>query len=256
MLVLVGCFRFPLKYKFTRGRNVSSCVLAVVCTGLQKAFLRRVLLCNLMLLFANSFHCFPVKAKLAERRLTRRCQPSFVFCFFFCFMTVRVLHAQAVGGFAGPGSLTTVPAGAIQIPATDGGFVEFSGTFVRDDGVALPDSAALFVYIENSAQPDDFSRGRAFLNVSSGGFAAGVGDVPVGDSKVFLNFVVLDPLEALDPSGADTVFALDVSNAAVCEPSLTFTLELFDGVSVPQILVTEPDEEFPFLSLRGVSAVL
>lgn len=163
---------------------------------------------------------------------------------------------KATGGFAGPGSLTNMaPAGMIELTADDGGSVSLSGTFTRTDGLALPSSASVFVYTENLAQPDDFIRGQDALNPSTGAFSAVVTDVPVGSSRLFLSFVVVDPAEALDVAGADTVFALDVFNDA-CVPSLTITLEWSGTTSDVDLYVTEPGGTVVYYANRnGVSAV-
>lgn len=167
------------------------------------------------------------------------------------------LHAQATGGFAGPGSLTiTTPAGTIELTEEDGGSVSLSGSFVRDDGAALPSSTSVFIYTENTAQPDDFIRGQEALDPSTGAFSTVVADIPAGSSRLFLSFVVVDPAEALDPAGADTAFALDVVNSA-CVPSLTITLEWSGDTSDVDLYVTEPGGAVVFYASRfGVSAVL
>ncbi|CAN0038382.1 unnamed protein product, partial [Scytosiphon promiscuus] len=147
---------------------------------------------------------------------------------------------QATGGFAGPGSLTNMlPAGTIQLTEEDAGTVSLSGTFARDDGAALPSSTSVFVYAENPAQPDDFVRGQEALDPSTGTFSTVVTDVPAGSSRLFLSFVVVDPAEALGVAGADTVFALDASNAA-CVPSLTITLDWTGDTSDVDLYVEEP----------------
>ncbi|CAN0388087.1 unnamed protein product [Pylaiella littoralis] len=152
------------------------------------------------------------------------------------------IAADATGGFAGPGSLTiTDPAGAVELTEADAGSISLSGTFVRDDGAALPGSTSVFIYCENAAQPDDFVRGQEALDPSTGAFSTVVTDIPAGSSRLFLSFVVVDPAEALDPpGGADTAFALDVSNSA-CVPSLTITLEWAGDTSDVDLFVTEPD---------------
>ena len=163
------------------------------------------------------------------------------------------LHAQATGGFAGPGSLTTTPAGTIELTQEDGGSLTVSGTFVRDDGAVLPNSTAVFLYTENTAQSDDFIRGQEALDPSTGAFSTVVTAVPAGNSRLFLSFVVVDPAEALDPAGADTVFALDVSNSA-CVPSLTITLE-WTGTSDVDLYVVEPGGKVIYYGMKfGVSA--
>lgn len=167
----------------------------------------------------------------------------------------ELLHAQATGGFAGPGSLTTTPAGTIQLTEEDGGSVSLSGTFVRDDGAALPSSTSVFIYTENTAQLDDFVRGQEALDPSTGAFSTVVTDIPAGSSRLFLSFVVVDPVEALDTAGADTAFALDVSNSA-CVPSLTITLEWTGETSDVDLYVVEPGGEVVFYGSRfGVSEV-
>ncbi|CAM9558793.1 unnamed protein product, partial [Ectocarpus sp. 13 AM-2016] len=149
------------------------------------------------------------------------------------------MAADATGGFAGPGSLTTTPAGTIELTQEDGGSATVSGTFVRDDGAALPSSTTVFLYTENTAQPDDFIRGQEALDLTSGAFSTVVTDIPTGSSRLLLSFVVVDPAEALDHEGADTAFALDVSNSA-CAPSLTITLEWSGESSDVDLYVKEP----------------
>lgn len=131
-----------------------------------------------------------------------------------------------------------------------------SGAFARDDGAALPGSTTVFFYIEIAGQPDDFVRGQEALDPATGGFSSVVTDIPAGSSRLFLSFVVTDPAEALDAgeSGADTVFALQVSNF-VCAPQLTITLEWFDAISDVDLYVTEPGgTEVYFFNPAGVSA--
>eukprot|EP00903_Cladosiphon_okamuranus_P014055 g13064.t1 len=147
--------------------------------------------------------------------------------------------ADATGGFAGPGSLTLIPAGTIELTQEDGGSVSVSGTFIRDDGASLPSSTSVFIYIENTAQPDDFVRGQEALDSSTGAFSTMVTDIPEGSSRLFFSFVVVDPVEALDAAGADTAFAFDVSNSA-CVPSLTITLEWTGETSDVDLFVVEP----------------
>ncbi|CAN0246475.1 unnamed protein product [Pylaiella littoralis] len=150
------------------------------------------------------------------------------------------MAADATGGFAGPGSLTiTTPSGTIELTEEDGGSVSLSGSFVRDDGAALPSSTSVFIYTENAAQPDDFIRGQEALDLSTGAFSTVANDIPAGSSRLFLSFVVVDPTEALESAGADTAFALDVVNSA-CVPSLTITLEWSDDTSDVDLYVTEP----------------
>ncbi|CAM9794094.1 unnamed protein product [Ectocarpus sp. 12 AP-2014] len=159
------------------------------------------------------------------------------------------MAADATGGFAGPGSLTTTPAGTIQLTEEDGGSVSLSGNFVRDDGTALPSSTSVFIYTENTAQPDDFVRGQEALDPSTGAFSTVVTDIPAGSSRLLLSFVVVDPTEALDTAGADTAFALDVSNSA-CVPSLTITLEWTGETSDVDLYVVEPGGEVVYFVNR------
>lgn len=110
--------------------------------------------------------------------------------------------------------------------------MSLSGAFIRDDGAALPGSASVFFYIEIADQPDDFVPGEETLDPATGEFSAVVTDVPAGSSRLFLSFVVADPVEALDGAGtgADTVFALQVSNLFFV-PQPTITLEWLDEFS-------------------------
>lgn len=131
-----------------------------------------------------------------------------------------------------------------------------SGSFVRDDGAALPSSTTVFLYIENTAQPDDFFRGEEALDPTTGAFSTVVTDIPEGNSRLFFSLVVVNPAEALGVSGADTAFALDISNSA-CVPSLTITLEWSDDTSDVDLYVTEPGGAIVYYGNRfGVSAEL
>lgn len=152
-------------------------------------------------------------------------------------------RAQATGGFAGPGSLTTTPS-TIELDLQDSGAFSLSGTFVRDGGAALPSSTTVFLYIDNSGDPSDFIRGQDDVNPSTGTFETVVTDIPAGDSTLYASVVVVDPAEALDDAGMDTVFALDISNSAECDPSLTLTLEWSDAYADLDLYVTEPDGTF------------
>lgn len=130
-----------------------------------------------------------------------------------------------------------------------------SGSFLRDDGAALPSSTSVFIYTENTAQPNDFVRGQEALDPSTGAFSTVVTDIPAGSSRLFLSFVVVDSVEALVTAGADTAFALDVSNSA-CVPSLTITLEWTGETSDVDLYVVEPGGTVVFYGNRfGVSEV-
>lgn len=162
---------------------------------------------------------------------------------------------QAVGGFLGPGFLTGLTSGNIELSAADDGSALVSGVFERDDGAALPSSASVFFYLENTDQSDDFARGQEALVPSTGEFTTIVTDIPEGNSTLWLSFVVADPAEALDVAGADTVFALDVSNDA-CVSSLTITLEWPGATSDLDLWVFEPSgRRVGYSSSQGVSAV-
>lgn len=149
---------------------------------------------------------------------------------------MHVRHGQAAGGFAGPGSLTGVPVMLSNI--SDLGSAPLSGTFVRDNGAALPASASVFFYIQDFAQPDDFVRGQEALNPTTGEFSTDVMNIPSRYSRLFLSFVITDPAEALD-DGTDVgaVFAVSVWN---CDMPLTILLQ-WSGNSVDlDLSVTEP----------------
>ncbi|CAM9491199.1 unnamed protein product, partial [Ectocarpus sp. 12 AP-2014] len=164
---------------------------------------------------------------------------------------------KATGGFAGPGSLidggamggfgvTEVdiqPWGEIELTDVNLGSVYVSGKFVRHDSAALPFSSAVFFYIENADQPDDFARGSFKIRDASGDFSMVVMDVPPGNSRLFLSFVIEDPAEALNVAAevvpATSIFSLDISNMG-CVPSLTITHEWIGGNFAPYE-ITEPD---------------
>lgn len=152
---------------------------------------------------------------------------------------------QAVGGFAGPGWITGIP-GIIELTEADDGSFSLNGSFIREDGLPLPTSTSAFFYLENPAQPEDFVRGQSSLeSTTSDGslasqFSAIITDIPQGSSRLFLSIVILNPDEAFDVVGPDTVFAVDVTNEA-CDPSLTITLEWSDATSDVDLYVIEPD---------------
>lgn len=150
-----------------------------------------------------------------------------------------------MGGFAGPGWISGI-LGTIELTEADDGSFSLDGTFFRDDGFALPASTAAFFYLENPAEPEDFVRGQSSLESTTsdgllgGQFSVIITDVPQGSSRLFLSIVILDPDEAFDVVGPDTVFAVDVTNEA-CDPSLTITLEWSDATSDIDLYVIEPD---------------
>lgn len=152
---------------------------------------------------------------------------------------------QAIGGFAGPGSISRVPS-TIELTEADAGSFSLEGLFIRDDGLPLPTSTSAFFYIENPVQPEDFVRGQSSLeSIISDGLRAGqfsviITDIPQGSGRLFLSIVILDPDEALDVVGPDTVFAVDVTNEA-CNPPLTITLEWSDAISDVDLFIIEPD---------------
>lgn len=151
-------------------------------------------------------------------------------------------RAKNTGVFAGPGTFTTTMASTIELTDADLGTVSVSGTFVRDDGTGLQGAISVFFYIESAEHPDDFFRGQADLDRSSGDFSAVVTDVPAGGSRLFLSFVIKDPYGAKDfvEAAMDaSLFALEVSNAG-CVPSLTITLEGFGSTSSASLTVYEP----------------
>lgn len=149
---------------------------------------------------------------------------------------VHVHHAQAVGGFAGPGSLIGVPAMVTDVFAL--GSASLTGTFVRDDGAALPASASVFFYIQDYAQPDDFVRGQEALNPTTGEFSTDVMSIPSRFSRLFLSFVITDPAEALDDgTDAGAVFVVSMWN---CDLPLTIVLHWSDASVDLDLSVTEP----------------
>lgn len=149
---------------------------------------------------------------------------------------MHVRQAQAVGGFAGPGSLTGVSAVVSDI--SDRGSASLSGVFVRDDGAALPASASVFFYVQDFAQPDDFVRGQEALNPTTGEFSTDVMNIPSSYSRLFLSFVITDPAEALD-DGTDVgaVFALSVWD---CDLPMAIMLQWSDTSVDLDLSVTEP----------------
>lgn len=151
---------------------------------------------------------------------------------------MHVRHAQAAGGFAGPGSLAGVPPLVSDSDISDSGSASLSGVFVRDDGAALPASASVFFYLQDFAQPDDFVRGQEVLNPTTGEFSTNVMNIPSRYSRLFLSFVITDPAEALD-DGTDVgaVFALTVWN---CEMPMVIVLQWSDTSVDLDLSVTEP----------------
>ncbi|CAM9172021.1 unnamed protein product [Ectocarpus sp. 8 AP-2014] len=146
------------------------------------------------------------------------------------------MNADAVGGFAGPGSLIGVPAMVTDVSAL--GSASLFGMFVRDDGAALPASASVFFYIQDIAQPDDFVRGQEALNPTTGEFSTDVMNIPSSFSRLFLSFVITDPAEALDDgTDAGAVFVVSVWN---CDLPLTIILQWSDTSVDLDLSVTEP----------------
>lgn len=155
------------------------------------------------------------------------------------------VHAQATDGFAGPGSFTTNMPSTIELRDENLGLVSVSGKFVRDDGMQHPTSASVFFYIDNAAQPDDFSRGKGFFNTINGEFEWIVTDIPAGSSRLFMSFVLLDPAQVegvAEVVPATSLFAVDIYNMG-CVPSLTITHECF-GCPYTEFGLTEPGGTF------------
>lgn len=166
---------------------------------------------------------------------------------------------QAVGGFAGPGSIDLDGASRYDlnfIGEGDAGTFELSGNFARDDDGALPASIALFLYIDGGNSANNFARGQGEINASTGDFTATVPDIPSALVNVILSFVVLDPADAQDEEGADTVWLLPVVNNA-CSSPLKITLEWNTDITDLDLYVTEPGGITVFYShARGVSEEL
>ena len=121
------------------------------------------------------------------------------------------------------------------------GSVSLSGTFVRDNGEALPSSVSVFFYIENAAQPDDFVRGQETLNPSTGEFSAVLTNIPVRVTRLLLSFVITDPAEARDDrtdAGPGSVFSLFVANCDYLPPVIA--LEWSDATIDLDLSVVEP----------------
>lgn len=163
---------------------------------------------------------------------------------------------QAVGGFAGPGSVELDGNPdiyeAIIIEEDEAAIVELSGTFTRNDGGALPTSTALFIYIDDENTPSDYVRGQGEIDASTGEFTATVTDIPNAFSRVVLSFVVLDPADTPDEQGADTVFLLYVANNA-CGTPLSITLEWDTDSSDFDLFITDPSGYELGPGARGVS---
>lgn len=123
----------------------------------------------------------------------------------------------------------------------DAGTLHVSGRFFRDDPDAtIPASIALFLYLENEDTPDDFVRGRAEIDASTGTFTATFTDIPPKYSKLYLSFVVMDLADAAGPDERvqNSVFSLNVINEG-CSKAMRVTLE-WDGNDDINLWVTEP----------------
>jgi len=155
----------------------------------------------------------------------------------------KAIVADAVGGFAGPGDVDldgdARTYDRFTIGEDEAGTLELSGIFERDDNALLPASTALFVYIVDD-DAETFVQSQGDIDSSSGGFTVTANDVPVGFSRAILSFVVIDPADAPDEQGADSVFALDVVNGG-CNSPLTFTLEWDTNNSDFDLYITEPN---------------
>ena len=183
--------------------------------------------------------------------------------FMFGFLFVHLLlNGQAIGGFAGPGSVELDGDNSyiwdrVTLNQEDAGVLEVTGTFERDvDGDAsLPSSTALFVYLERD--DESFMRGEGTIDPSTGEFTATVMNVPEGSSKVFFSFVVLDPEEAvdIDDDYAESVFYSDVISIT-CTSPLTITLEWSTDNSDFDMEITEPDGSSWYAGGIGVSSCL
>lgn len=126
---------------------------------------------------------------------------------------------------------------------TELGTVEVSGTFKRYDGSELPESLALFLYVENEDAPDDFVRGQGIIDPSTGNFTATITDIAPKYSRGLLSFVSLDIADA--PGGrngngvtATSVFEMNIVNEG-CSDALRITLQ-WDGEADLDLWVTEP----------------
>ena len=183
--------------------------------------------------------------------------------FNFVFLSVYLLSSgQAIGGFAGPGSVELDGDNSyiwdrVTLNEEDAGVLEVTGTFERDvDGDAsLPSSTALFVYLE--LEDESFIRGEGTIDPSTGEFTATVMNVPEGFSEVFYSFVVLDPEEAvdIDDDYAESVFYSDVISIT-CTSPLTITLEWSTDNSDFDMSIAEPDGSSWYAWDIGVSSCL
>lgn len=179
-------------------------------------------------------------------------------CSFFIRSRSLNVH-QAVGGFAGPGSIALADSnriGLIIIGEDEAGTLELSGNFQRDDQEALPASIALFLYIDDGNSGNDFARGQGEIDASTGDFTATVSDIPSAFSNVILSFVVLDPADTPDEQGAQTVFLLEVVNNG-CSSPLKITLEWDTDNTDLDLFVTEPGGRTVYFgNTRGVRVAL
>lgn len=159
-------------------------------------------------------------------------------------MLFFVILFQAVGGWAGPGDVQ--PDDGQRMPklfTTEGselGTVSVSGNFARDDGTALPASTALFLYLHDENDETNFVRGQGVIDPASGTFTASVTDLPVGESRAILSFVVMDAVDgAGDDPVYDTVFSEDVFNEG-CSEALRIKLEWESNDNL-DLWVTDPN---------------
>lgn len=139
----------------------------------------------------------------------------------------------------------------VVITENDGGMLQFSGTFERNDKVALLASAAVFVYLVDG-DGESFAQAQGDIDYSTGEFTITVTGIPVGSSSLILSFVVLDPADTPDTQGANSVFSLDVANND-CSSPLTITLEIDNDITHFDLFDTEPGGIEVYPGEAGVS---
>lgn len=136
------------------------------------------------------------------------------------------------------GLLSRGPDGFQFISESDG-TLTITGTFQREDGSALPESIAVFLYLDDDDESTDISLGQGEIDPSTGEFSINLTDIALGVSRVIVSFVVIDPADALADQGKDTVFLFDVANNG-CNTPMTITLTWSTENTDLDLFVTEP----------------
>lgn len=185
---------------------------------------------------------------------------KFVYSFICCFI-------QAVGGFAGPGTVTFSDTSPEPVVASEADSFVVEGVFARADGEPLEPSTILYLYIfqgTSSGSAAEALRGTAAVDPTTGAFTAAVTDAPAGDSTLVMSFVLgldggsgEDGRRLVEAAGTGSVYTVPVVNPTDCANALAITLEWTDGASDIDLWVLEPGgQDVGWTNLSGVGPLL